>query len=58
MVDLLRFKRKIRYQTKGGWGSIKKARVLKDDGASENYVGRKFLDELKPQWAVLSAKDE
>jgi hypothetical protein len=30
---------------------------VKDDGASENYVGRKFIDELKHQGATLQAKE-
>jgi hypothetical protein len=47
VVDLLRINGKIRYQTKGGWWMSKKARVVKDDGGSENYVGRKFIEELK-----------
>jgi len=46
VVDLVRFNGKIRYQTKGGWWSSKRARVVKDDGASENYVGWKFIEEL------------
>jgi len=54
VVDLLRFNEKISYQTKGGWWSSKKARVGKDDGASENYVGRKFIDELKRQGAAVA----
>jgi len=57
VVDLLRFNGKIRYQTKGGWWSSKKARVVKDDGASENYVGWKFIEELKRQGAALQAKE-
>jgi len=57
VVDLPTSNGKIRYQTTDGWWSSKKARVLKDDRASENYVGRTFIDELKRQWAVLSAKD-
>jgi hypothetical protein len=28
-----------------------------DNGVSENYVGPKFLDQLKRQGAVLSTKD-
>jgi len=56
VVDLLRFNGKVQYQTNGGWWSSKKARVVKDDGASENYVGRKFIDELTRQGATLSAK--
>jgi len=56
VVDLVRFNGKIRYQTKGGWWSSKWARVGKDDGASEKYVGRKFIDELKCRWAALQAK--
>jgi len=57
VVDLLRYNGKIRYQTKEGWWSSKKARVVKDDGASENYVGRKFIEELKRQGAALQAKE-
>jgi len=52
VVDLLRFNGKIRYQTKGGWWRSKKTRVVKDDGSLENYVGRKFIEELKRQGAV------
>jgi hypothetical protein len=54
---MLRFNGKIRYQTKGGWWSSKKARVVKNDGASENNVGRKFIEELKCQGAALQAKE-
>ena len=57
VVDLLRFNGKIRYQTKGGWWSSKKARVVKDDGALEYYVGRKFIEKLKCQGAALQAKE-
>jgi hypothetical protein len=57
VVDLLRFNGKVRYQTKGGWWSSKKARVVKDNGASESYVGWKFNDELKCQGATLCAKE-
>jgi hypothetical protein len=57
VVDLLRFNGKIRYQMKGGWWSSKKARVVKNDGASENNVGRKFIEELKCQGAALQAKE-
>jgi len=57
VVDLLRFIGKIRYQTNGGWWSSKKARVVKDDGASENCVGRKFIDELKRQGGALRTKE-
>jgi hypothetical protein len=57
VVDLLRLNGKIRYQTKGGWWSSKKARVVKDNGGSENYVGRKFIEELKWQGGALQAKE-
>jgi len=57
VVDLLRFNGKIIYQTKGGWWSSKKARVVMDNGASENYVGQKFIDEQKGQGAALQAKE-
>ena len=57
VVNLQKFNGKTRYQTKVGWWSSKKARVVKNDGASENYVGWKFIDELKRQGAALSAKD-
>jgi len=57
VVDLLRFNGKIRYQTKGGWWSSKKARVVKDNGASENYVGRKFIEELKHHGAAVQATE-
>jgi len=31
--------------------------VVKDDGASENYVGQKFIQELKRQRAAQQAKE-
>jgi len=57
VVHLLRFNGKIRYQTKEGWWSSNKERVVKDDGASENYVGRKFIEQLKRQGAAQQAKE-
>ena len=30
---------------------------MKDDGASENYVGQKFIDQLKRQGATLQAME-
>jgi len=33
------------------------ARVVKNDGASENSVGRKFIDELKQEGAALQAPE-
>jgi len=57
VADLLRFNGKVRYQMKGGWWSSKKARVVKDDGASESYVGRKFIEELKREGGALQAKE-
>jgi hypothetical protein len=57
VVDLLRFNKKIRYQMQGGWWSSKMVRVVKDDGASENYMGRKFIEQLKRHWAALQAKE-
>jgi len=57
VVNLPRFDGKIRYQMKGGWWSSKKARVVKDNGASENYVGWKFIEELKCKGATLQAKE-
>jgi len=57
VVDLLRFNGDIRYQTTGGLWSNKQTRVVKDNGVSENYVGRKFIDEVKHLEATLSAKD-
>ena len=56
VVNLLRFNGKIRYQTKGEWWSSKMARVVKDDGASANNVGRKFIEEQRRQGAALHAK--
>jgi len=53
VLDLLRFNGKIRYQTKRVWWRSKMAKVVKDDGASENYVGWKFIEELKRQGAAL-----
>ena len=32
-------------------------RVVKNDGASENYVGRMFLDEQECEGAMVSAMD-
>ena len=57
VVDLLRFNGKTLYQTNGALWRGKQARVVKGDGASEIYVGWMFIDELKHQWAALSAKD-
>ena len=57
VVDLLRFNGKIRYQINGGWWSSKNARVVKDNGASENYVGQMLIQELKRQRAILHAKE-
>jgi len=57
VVDLVRFNGKIRYQTKGEWWSSKKARVVKEDGASENYVGRKFIEKIKCQGAAIQAEE-
>jgi len=57
VVDLLRFNGKIRYQTQGGWWRSKEAGVVKDDGASENYAGQKFIEEPKCQWAAIQAKE-
>ena len=54
VVNLLRVKGKIRYRTNRVWWSSKMARVKKDDGASDNYVGWKFLHELKRQGAGQS----
>ena len=56
VVDLPRFNGKLRYQTKGGWWS-KKAMLVKDNGVSENYVGQKFIEELKCQGAPLQANE-
>jgi hypothetical protein len=56
VVNLLRINGKTRYQTEGGWWSSKNERVLKDNGASEKYVGLKFIDKLKCQAAALCAK--
>jgi hypothetical protein len=55
VVDLLRSNGKIRFQKKGGWWSCKMVRVVNDDGASENNVGRKFIEEQKWQGAALQA---
>jgi hypothetical protein len=57
LVDLLRYNRKIRYRTQGSGWSNKKESVVKDDGASEHYVGRKFIDELTCQGPALLAND-
>jgi hypothetical protein len=57
VVDLPRFNGKKRYQTKGEWWSTYNARVVKDIGASENYVGQKFIEELKRQGDTLQAQE-
>jgi len=57
VVELLWFKWTVRYQTVRGWRNRKNAREEKHDGASENYVGQKFLDLHKCQRAVQSAMD-
>jgi hypothetical protein len=57
VVDLIRFTGKISYQIKVGWWSSTRARVVQNDGAFENYVGRKFIEQLKWQGAALQAKE-
>jgi len=56
-VNLLRFKGDIRFQTKERWWSSKIARVVNDDGASENYMGQQFLHKLICPVACLTAQD-
>jgi hypothetical protein len=55
--DLLRFKGKVRYRyaQKGEWHSGT-ARVVKDDGASENYVSRSLRQCLPNQGACLEVE--
>jgi len=57
VAGLLRFKRKILDKTRAEWWNGKKARVVEDDDALENYVSQKFLDELECQETNISAKD-
>ena len=57
VVNLLRLDGEIRYKTKGEWWSSKKARVVKDDGASENYVGSMIIEDLTHEGAALHAKE-
>jgi hypothetical protein len=49
VVDLLRLNGNISYQSTGGGRSSTKARVVKDNGASENNIGWKFIHEMKRQ---------
>jgi hypothetical protein len=56
--DLLRFKGKVRYRyaQKGQWHSGT-AKVVKDDGASENHVSRSLRQCLHNQGACLEVED-
>jgi hypothetical protein len=58
VADLLRFRGKIRIRdvTRGEWHS-KAAKTVKDDGASENYVSRSFIERLRSQGANLEVED-
>jgi hypothetical protein len=59
VADLLRFKGKIRYRDArlGKWHS-KTAKAVKDDGASENYVSRSNVDDLRKAGANLEIEDD
>jgi hypothetical protein len=54
VANLLRFKGKIRYRDArlGKWHS-KTAKAVKDDGASENYVSRSYVEDLQKAEANL-----
>lgn len=53
VVNLRRVIWTIRCPTEGGCWSSKKAIVVMDNSAAENYVEWKFIDELKCQGATL-----
>lgn len=53
LCDLMRFKGKVRMIKDGKWYS-KAALILKDDGASENYVSRNYVERLKAQMPRLA----
>jgi hypothetical protein len=58
VADLLRFKGKIRYRdARGEWHS-RAAKSLKDDGASENYVSRRYVEELQAKGAKLEIEND
>jgi hypothetical protein len=60
VADLLRFKRKIRYRDARlgiEWHS-KTAKAVKDDGASENYVSRSYVEDLQKAGANLEIEDD
>jgi hypothetical protein len=59
VADLLRFKGKIRYRDArlGKWHS-KTAKAVKDDGASENYISRSYVEDLQKAGANPSLEIE
>jgi len=57
VFDPLRFYGKLRYQTEEGGWFRKEARVVQDDGVSENYVSWQLLDEPNHEVAILSANE-
>jgi hypothetical protein len=59
VADLLRFKGKIRYRDArlGKWHSIA-AKAVKDDGASENYVSRSYVEKLQKAGANLKIEND
>jgi len=57
VVGLLRVNGNIGYQTTAGCWSCTMALVVINDGASENYVWQKFIDELELPGAALHAKE-
>jgi hypothetical protein len=58
VADLLRFKGKIRYRDiRGVWHS-RAAKSIKDDGASENYVSRRYVEELQAKGAELEIEND
>jgi hypothetical protein len=59
VADLLRFRGKLRYRDvrRGEWHS-RAAKLLKDDGASENYVSRSYVEDLQARGAQLEIEDD
>jgi hypothetical protein len=56
--DLLRFKGKVRYRhRKGEWRSGT-AKVVKDDGASVNYVSRRNVQQLRERGSELEVEND
>jgi hypothetical protein len=56
VADLFRFKGKIRVSRRGKWCS-KAAKGVKDDGASENYASRRYVERLQADGVELEIED-